>query len=172
MEAVDIVGAAVVGIALLRGLFSGLVRSAFSLGSFGGACIAVMLFSAPLGGWLESTSDGGIGAATAPWIAGVALAVTTATAISVAGRLLQRGVRAAGFSWVDRMGGAILGAALGVLLVAVGVWAVAFVLGRDHASIEDSHSLRVLERLEVVARTGDWRDLRFVDVAAPPPRER
>ena len=78
--------------------------------------------------------------------------------------MLRQGVRAAGLSWADRAGGAVLGAAEGALVVAVGVLIASMALGRDHSSIRNSRSLEALERLEVVVQEGD-----FPNVAAPPP---
>jgi membrane protein required for colicin V production len=159
---VDLLAATVVGIALLRGLFLGLVREAFSLGSIAAAVIAVRFFAASIGDWLVRVSDGSIGPTIAPWIAGAALVVISIAAIGMAGRWIRRGVSAAGFSWADRAGGGVLGAAEGALLVVVVVGLATTFLGRDHESVRGSHSLAALERLESMARERD------IDVSAPP----
>ncbi len=164
MAPVDLLAATVIGLALIRGVFLGLVREAFSLGSIAGAVIITRLAAGPFGDWLVATSDRAISAKFAPFIAGAALVVLTFTVLGFAGRMLRQGVRAAGLSWADRAGGAVLGAAEGALVVAVGVLIASMALGRDHSSIRNSRSLEALERLEVVVQEGD-----FPNVAAPPP---
>jgi uncharacterized membrane protein required for colicin V production len=81
------------------------------------------------------------------------------------GRWLRRGVKAAGFNWADRVGGAVLGAAEGTLLVVILIGLATSFLGRDHASFRGSHSLNALEHLEAMAQDRDWPD---IDVSAPP----
>ena len=164
MSPVDLLAAVAVAIGLLRGLFLGLIREAFSLGSIAAACIVARLFAAAAGAWLVRLSDGAIGA-SAPWIAGGALAVATIASVVSAGRFLARGVKAAGFSWADRAGGALLGAAEGALLVVVLLGVVTAIVGRDHDAIRGSHSLEALEHLEVLVQNRDWKE---IDVAAPP----
>jgi membrane protein required for colicin V production len=159
---VDLLAATVVGIALLRGLFLGLVREAFSLGSIAAAVIAVRFFAPSFGDWLARVSSGSIGPTVAPWIAGAAIVVITIVAVGIAGRWIKRGVSAAGFSWADRAGGGILGAAEGALLVVVVVGLLTTFLGRDHDSVRGSHSLAALEELESMAQDRD------IDVSAPP----
>ncbi len=83
-------------------------------------------------------------------------------AVGMAGRWIRRGVSAAGFSWADRAGGGVLGAAEGALLVVVVVGLATTFLGRDHESVRGSRSLAALEHLESMARERD------IDVSAPP----
>lgn len=164
MAPVDLLASAVISLALIRGLFLGLVREAFSLGSIAAAALVTRFGGEPFGDWLVATSDGGISKAVAPWISGVALVVLTFTLVGFAGRMLRKGVHAAGLSWADRAGGAVLGAAEGAVAVAIGVFIVSYALGRDHSALRDSKSLEALERLEVVVAESD-----FPNVAAPPP---
>lgn len=165
MASVDLLAAAVVAIALLRGLFLGLVREAFSLGSIAAAVIAVRFFAPSFGDWLVRVSSGSIGPTIAPWIAGAVVVVSVIAAVGMAGRWIRRGVKAAGFNWADRVGGAVLGAAEGALLVVVLLGLATSFLGRDHASIRGSHSLAALEHLESMVQGHNWRD---IDVSAPP----
>lgn len=165
MAPVDLLAGTVVAIALLRGLFLGLVREAFSLGSIAAAVIAARLFAPSVGDWLVRLSDGSIAPGIAPWIAGAAVVVSTIAGVGMAGRWIRRGVSAAGFSWADRAGGAVLGAAEGALLVVILLGVATAFLGRDHASVRGSHSLAAFEQLESMTQDGDWRD---IDVSAPP----
>ena len=101
----------------------------------------------------------------APWLAGAALAIGTLAAGALLGRLLRRGARLAWLGMPDRIGGALLGAAEGVLVSAILLLALTALIGRNHQLVAGSRSLAALERLERVAagvRPG-------VDVAAPPP---
>ena len=165
MSPVDLLAAVAIAVALLRGLFLGLVREAFSLGSVAAACIVARLYANPLGDWLVRVSDGSIGNGVAPWIAGAALAVASIAAVVAAGRWVKRGVMAAGFNWADRAGGAVLGAAEGALLVVVVLALVTTIVGRDHDAIRGSRCLDALERLEMLAQNREWKE---IDVAAPP----
>jgi len=165
IRSVDVVVAAILGVALLRGLFLGLIREAFSLAALGGACIVVRIYHVPAADWLVDVSRGEIGPDAAPWLAGAALGACTIAAIAIAGRLVRKGVRAAGLGWADRAGGALLGAAEGALLAGVVLLVVGAALGRDHPFMAGSRSIAALDRLE---RLADERDVGRIDVAAPP----
>ncbi len=160
--AVDIVVGAILGIAVLRGLFLGLVREAFSIASLGAACIAVRLFHAQAAGWLGELSEGRIGPGLAAWLGGALVAVLSIAIVVFAGRLLRRGVRWAGLGWADRAGGAVLGAAEGALVAGILLVLAASILGRTHPVLQASRSFAALQQLERVAQGPS------VDVAAPP----
>jgi membrane protein required for colicin V production len=169
IRSVDVVVAAILGVAMLRGVFLGLIREAFSIGALAGACVAVRLFTRPAAEWLVEVTRGELGPAAAPWVAGAALAVGSVAAVAIAGRLLQRGVRAAGLGWADRAGGALLGGAEGLLVAGLLLLILSAALGREHSFVADSHSIAALERLEQLA---EERELPRIDVAAPPPARR
>jgi uncharacterized membrane protein required for colicin V production len=161
---VDILVGTLLALAILRGFFLGLVREAFSLGSLCGAYFAVVLFVRPTADWILRAASGRIDPAAAPWIAGAILAVGAVALGMVAGRLLRRGVRAAGLSWFDRLGGGLLGMAEGLVVSAVLIALVAAAVGRDHPLLARTRSLLALERAEEIAAS-EGVD---VDVAAPP----
>ncbi len=165
VRSVDVVVAAILGVALLRGLFLGLIREAFSLAALGGACIVVRIYHAPAADWLIGASRGEIGPQAAPWIAGAALGVGTIAAVAIAGRLVRKGVRFAGLGWADRAGGAVLGAAEGALVAGVLLLVVGLTLGRNHPFVAGSRSIAALERIERIATE---REPGRIDVAAPP----
>jgi membrane protein required for colicin V production len=169
IRSIDVVVAAILGVAMLRGLFLGLIREAFSIGALAGACVAVRLFARPTAEWLVEVTRGEVGPAAAPWIAGAALVIGAVVVVAFAGRLLQRGVRAAGLGWADRTGGALLGGAEGLLVAGLLLLILSATLGREHAFVADSHSIAALEQLEQLA---EERELRPIDVAAPPPPRR
>ncbi|MCH2172160.1 CvpA family protein [Myxococcota bacterium] len=166
MTGVDLLALGVLCLALLRGLFIGLVREAFSLGGIAAACIMTRLFAAPLGEWITEVGRGSLPPSAGPWIAGGILVIASLVVVALVGRGLRKGLKAVGLGWADRMGGALLGTAEGMVAVAVALFLATSLLGRDHLALRDSHSLALLEQVEVLARKQDWKS---IDVAAPPP---
>ena len=164
-EPVDILVMAILGIAVLRGVFRGLIREAFSVAALAGACLTVKLFAAPLAARLETATGGEITGWAAPWLAGAILSVGTIVAIAIVGRFVRRGSRWAGLGWADRAGGAALGAAEGGLVVAILLVLAAMLLGREHPTLAESRSFAALQRIEQIAQAPDPRT---TDVAAPP----
>jgi len=164
-EPVDIAVMVILGIAVLRGVFRGLIREAFSIAALAGACVAVKLFAHPLAAWLETATDGGVEGWAALWLGGTTLAVGTIAVVVIAGRFLRRGSRWAGLGWADRAGGAVLGAAEGGLVTAILLMLAAVVLGREHPTLVDSRSFATLKQIEQIAQAPASRS---PDVAAPP----
>jgi membrane protein required for colicin V production len=167
MAPVDLLALCVLSIAVLRGLFLGLIREAFSLAAIGAACVAVRWFADPAAVWLDAQSGGRIGELAAPWVAGAGVAIAAAAAVAITGRLLRRGARAVGLGMIDRAGGALLGAVEGSLVIAVLLVLATTVVGRNHPVFAKTRSLAALERVESVAVGA-----RDTGVAAPPPSRR
>jgi membrane protein required for colicin V production len=164
-ESVDIIVGTIIGIACLRGFFLGLIREAFSLASLGASYMAVRAFVGPVAEWVGEISDGRIGEALAPWVAGAFLVLVTIGVVTTIGRVIRRGARAVGLGFVDRVGGGLLGATEGVLVVALLIMLVGDRIGRDHPAIADSRTLAALEHMELLAREAPAVE---VDVASPP----
>jgi uncharacterized membrane protein required for colicin V production len=164
IQPLDIVVAAIIAAAMLRGYFIGLVREAFSLGALGGAYLAVQLFTLPAADWLQEASGGDVGPRIAPWLAGAGLAIGTVLVVVLLGRGLQRTLKAAGLNWADRFGGAFLGAAEGVLVAGILLVLGTEVLGRDHPAFSETVSLAAIEQFEQLSQSSDIN----IDVAAPP----
>ena len=161
---IDLVAAAILGIAGLRGLFLGLIREAFSIGALAAAVVAVRAFRVPVAEWLLATSGGAISEGVAPWAAAGALGVGAIAAVTIAGRVMRIGARVAGLRWADRAGGAALGVAEGAIAAGALVLVAGALLGRAHPLLAQSRSLAALEQLERAAEP-----IRAADVAAPPP---
>jgi membrane protein required for colicin V production len=166
LTTVDLIAGAILALAILRGLFLGLIRELSSVASLVAACFVVRAYTPELAAWMARRWEGSLPEEIAPWLAGAALAAGTLAAGAVLGRLLRRGARLAWLGMPDRVGGALLGAAEGVLVCAIGLLALGALIGRDHRLLAGSRSVAALERLEQIA-AGVAPD---VDVAAPPPR--
>jgi len=163
---VDFVLLVILAIAFLRGILRGLLREAFSIASLAAACMVVMLFYGNAAEWLLRVTQGRIGEIGAPWVGGALLGIATIGLITLLGRLLRKGAKFAGLGWADRAGGALLGAAEGVLACVAVVSLLGYAIGRDHPLLAQSRSLEALEQLEHIAQTGELPPL--PDVAAGP----
>jgi len=164
-ESVDIVVGTIIAIACLRGFFLGLIREAFSLASLAAAYMAVRAFVGPVTGWVGEISGGRINAALEPWVAGALLVLVTIGAVTTVGRIVRRGARAVGLGFVDRVGGGLLGATEGVLVVVVLIMLVGDRIGRDHPAIANTRTLAALEQMELLASEAPPAE---IDVASPP----
>jgi len=164
-ESVDIIVGTIIGIACLRGFFLGLIREAFSLASLGAAYLAVRAFVLPVADWVGEISGGRIGEALAPWVGGALLVLVTIGVVTSIGRVVRRGARAVGLGFADRVGGGLLGATEGVLVVVVLAVLLGDQFGRDHPAIANSRTFAVLEQMELLARRPPPAE---VDVASPP----
>jgi membrane protein required for colicin V production len=163
---IDLAALAIVGLAMLRGVWLGLIREVMSVAALVVAVVVVRRYGADVSAWMVSSSQGGIAPVLAPWLAGTALAIGSIVAGAVLGRLLRSGAKLAWLGMPDRVGGALLGAAEGVLLCAILLVAATHLVGRRHPLVEGSRSIAALERLEHFAG-GKLPAAR--DVAAPPP---
>jgi len=183
MTPFDTVVGALFLLALVRGLVRGLLREAFSIASLAAAIVMVRLFNADVAQWLVARNEGDVSLEAAPWLAGVLLVVGTIGAMTLAGRITRRGAKAAGLGWADRAGGAVIGAAEGVLVAAVAVGLASHVMGDEHQMLLESQSVQALDDLDYFVRNGEpppdfeMPDLplpelelpELPDVAAPPP---
>lgn len=152
-------------VALLRGFFIGLIRESFSIAALAGAVLVTRATTAPAAELLQQWTDGEIGPALAPWLAGTAIAIATVAVIALLGRVLRRGARLAGLRWADRVGGAALGAAEGAVIAMVIVLGATWTVGRTHPQVAESRSL---EAYDVVRSFVEQSGEELPDVAAPP----
>jgi uncharacterized membrane protein required for colicin V production len=149
----DAVAAALLGLALLRGLWIGAVREAFSLAGLAAAAFAVRAWRAPLADWLVAHAPFSLAEWTAQAVAVIGLGAATLLAVGWLGRLAFRGVREAGLRLADRVLGALLGALEGAAVVAVLVLGLIALLGREDEALAGTRSLAAFEWAE--ARLGD-----------------
>lgn len=162
---IDMIVLTVLSIAILRGIWIGLIREGSSLAAIGIAIIVTRLLVDPFSARLTEITGGEITGKTAMWIAGVLLVVGTIIVLGFVARLLRRGAEAAGLGWADRLGGGALGAAEGAIVAAVLVTIALWLVGPDHATTEGARSIELVEELRsmrergelpAVASPGDW----------------
>ena len=145
---VDLAALAILILAVLRGLFIGLIREVFSLGALAAACIAVRLGAVPAADWMLLNLPFEMGSLTARVVAGVVIAIAVVVLVAGVGRVLRRGVRWAGLGFADRLAGGVLGAAEGALVIVVLMLLGIALLGRDHPALADSQTLAAFESAE------------------------
>lgn len=183
MSSLDYLVIALFSLALVRGLVRGLLREAFSIASLAMAVLVVRFFNADVAQWLVINIEGDISPEAAPWVAGLLLVVGTVGVMTLVGRVTRHGAKAAGLGWADRAGGAVVGAAEGVLVAGVVVGLATHVMGEDHEMLVESQSVKALDDLDYFVQNGEappgyeFPDLPLPDielpdlpdVAAPPP---
>ena len=161
----DMIVLTVLFIAILRGLWIGLIREGSSLAAIGIATIVTRLLIDPLAVQLTELTGGEITGKTAFWISGVLLVVATILVLGIVARLLRRGAEAAGLGWADRLGGGALGAAEGAIVAAVVVSIAIWLVGPTHATTDGARSIELVKQfqsmrengeLPSVASPGDW----------------
>lgn len=161
----DIIVLTVLSLAIVRGLWIGLIREGSSLAAIGVATIVTRLWIDPFSLRLTEITGGEVSGKAAMWITGILLVVTTIIVLGFAARLLRRGAEAAGLGLADRLGGGALGAAEGAVVAAVVVTIALWLVGPNHTATEGARSVEVVERLQTmrangelpaVASPGDW----------------
>ncbi len=145
LTGVDWVVIAILAIAILRGLFLGLVREAFSILALGGACILAWLYTDSLAGWVNGPAGSDLNPLVARGLSGAAIVVGVIIAVTLVSRMMQRGVKAAGLGFADRLAGGILGAAEGALAATLLLSLGTTFLGADHSLFAGSEALRWLQ---------------------------
>jgi membrane protein required for colicin V production len=154
-------------VGITRGAFIGMVREVLSMAGLAGAVLAARYGTPATAMALEDISRGAVSPSLAPWLAGTLLGIGAIVVATMISRLIQRGVRAAGLGWLDRIGGGLFGAAEGALVGLLVVLGATFIMGREHPSIDGSRSLALYdaahgylgkstEDLPNIAAPGDW----------------
>jgi membrane protein required for colicin V production len=149
---VDLATLAILILAVLRGLFIGLIREVSSLGALAAACIAVRLGTAPAAQWMLDTLRLDLSPLTARVVAGAVIAIAVIVCVAAVGRVLRRGVRWAGLGFADRLAGGVLGAAEGALVIVLLMLLSIALVGRDHPQLANSQTLAAFESAERLAQ--------------------
>jgi membrane protein required for colicin V production len=163
----DLVVATVVAVAAVRGLLLGLVREAFSLGALAAAVLSMRFLTAPATKALHPFLPERVPPLVAKVGCAILVALVGVALVAILGRLVHRGVRAAGLGFADRIAGAGLGAAEGLLVVSLGLAVLGAAIGRDHPALAASQAYAYFDRAQR-ALAGESAPPH--DVAAPPPR--
>jgi len=148
LRTLDAVAAALLALAALRGVWIGAVREAFSLAGLGTAVVVVRAWREPASRWLDAHGPFEVTELAAQILAALALGVGSLIAVALIGRIVRRGVRGAGLGLLDRLAGALLGAAEGAIVVAACVLGLAALLGREDEALVGTRTLAALEATE------------------------
>ena len=132
----DSVVLVVIGIAIVRGFWIGMIREGFSIASLGGALLAVRYGAPPAAGFLEKAAQGDLGPTVSLWIAGIAICIGAIFVIGAIGRMLRRGAHSFGLGWADRIAGGVVGAAEGALAAGVILVLTTWAIGADSPLVE------------------------------------
>jgi len=162
---IDGVVGTVLLVAVVRGVWIGLIRESFSIAALAAAVLAARYGAARGGAWLTEVTGGETGPFPPEWVAGTALAIGAAVTVAAVGYFVRRGARLVGLSWADRIGGGALGAAEGVVVAMLIVLGATFVVGRQHPVVSDSRSLAAYDALRSYVEEGADR---LPDVASAP----
>jgi uncharacterized membrane protein required for colicin V production len=154
-------------VAALRGLLLGLVREAFSLGALAAAVIAIRFLTGPTADALQPLFGKRMPAMALKVSSAILVALVGVLLVALLGRLVRRGVKAAGLGAADRIAGAGLGAAEGLLVVSLGLAVLSAAIGRDHPALTSSQAYAYFDRAQraIVGEPAPPQD-----VAAPSPR--
>ena len=166
MASLDGVVLTILGMAVARGLWRGLVREAFSMAALATAAFVVWRFEAPASAWLAAFAGDALPEMAARALAAVGLAVAAFGVVALLQRVVRRSVAAVGLGLLDRVGGGAVGALEGALVVWLLLSGARLALGEDHALLAGSRSVEVLEtvRAQISPSGAHARD-----VAAPAP---
>ena len=126
-DLVDVIALAVLAVAVLRGLWIGLVREVFSIAALAAAILAFRALREPVAALIAERTTWDPLVATAA--AGGVVVIGALLFVTIAGAIVRRLVGAAGLGAIDRIGGGVLGAAEGALVVGLALLAVTEVLG-------------------------------------------
>ena len=162
LSALDSIVVGVLGIAIARGVYIGLIREGFSIAALGGGLLAIRYGIVPAGSLIQSI---GFGETASNWIAGAAIGIAVVATVGVVGKKLRHGAQAIGLAWADRIAGGVIGAAEGALVAAVIVVGTTWVAGAASPIVTESQSVEFLEKLQTYV--AEHRD-ELPAVAAPP----
>jgi membrane protein required for colicin V production len=142
-EWIDLAAVGVLGLALLRGLWIGVVREAFSLAALAAAIFAFRALRAPVAEEIAMRTqwDPLIAAAAG----GGAVVIAALVFVTIVGAIVRRLVSSAGLSMIDRIGGGVVGAAEGALLVGLALFGATQVLGPRDPLLAGSRAVELVQ---------------------------
>jgi uncharacterized membrane protein required for colicin V production len=153
MSAVDLCALAILATAILRGMRIGWVGESISLAALGASLIAVPVWTPALARWLQNPNGLSVRYDLAPWLAGWLVFMVVLVAVGAFGRMMRGNSVTGGHGRLDRVGGAALGMAEGVLAAGLLIFVVVALGGRDHRALAGSWSVALLELTDGVDRS-------------------
>ncbi len=145
-DLVDVIALAVLAIAILRGLWIGLVREVFSIAALAAAVLAFRSLREPVAAMIAARTTWDPLIATAA--AGGVVVIGALIFVTLVGVIVRRVVGAAGLGTIDRIGGAAIGAGEGLLVIGLALLAVTEVLGPQDPLVAGSRALSIFERVQ------------------------
>lgn len=140
---IDVAALALFGLATLRGLWIGIVREAFSLAALAAAIFAFRALREPVADEIAMRTQWDPLVATAA--AGGAVVIAALLFVTLVGAIVRRIVNTAGLSFVDRIGGAVIGAAEGALLIGLALFGATEVLGTKDPLLAGSRAVAIFQ---------------------------
>jgi len=140
---IDVAALAVLGLAVLRGLWIGIVREAFSLAALAAAIFAFRALRAPVADEIAMRTHWDPLIATA--VAGGAVVIAALLSVALVGAIVRRLVDSVGLSSIDRIGGAVIGAAEGVLVIGLALFGATEVLGTRDPLFVHSRAFEIFQ---------------------------
>jgi len=142
-DVIDVVVLAVLVLALLRGLWIGVVREAFSLAALAAAIFAFRALRGPVAEEIAMRTQWDSLVAEAA--AGGAVVIGALLFVTIVGAIVRRLVSTAGLSFVDRIGGGAIGLAEGALLVGLALFGATEILGPKDPLLAGSRSVALFQ---------------------------
>ena len=140
---IDVAAFAVLGLAIARGLWIGIVREAFSLAALAAAIYAFRALREPVAEEIAMRTHWDPLIATAA--AGGAVVVAALLFVTLVGAIVRRLVSSVGLSFIDRLGGAVIGAGEGVLLIGLAIFGATEMLGAKDPLFAGSRAVAIFE---------------------------
>lgn len=172
ITAIDAAVVAVMLLAIIRGMFIGMIRESFSVAAIGAVVVGAVYGAGPAGIWLDNATAGEIGGTAAKILGGVAAGLLSGVVVGTAGRYVRRAARIVGLGMADRAGGALVGAAEGAVIALIVLAGASRMFGPEHPAVFNAYSVAVLEELKTAVETGTAPQLPGrTQVASGPPQE-
>ena len=106
LSALDSIVLGIFSIAVVRGVFIGLIREGFSIAALGGGLLAIRYGIEPVASVIRQAA-GGVGETASHWMAGAAIGIAVVAVIGVVGKKLRQGAQAVGLALI-RAGSTVL----------------------------------------------------------------
>ena len=152
---IDVVALGVLGLAVLRGLWIGMVREAFSLAALATAIFAFRALRGPVAEEIAMRTHWDPLIASAA--AGGVVVIAALVFVTLIGAIARRLVSSAGLSFFDRIAGAVVGAAEATLLVGLALFGATELLGAKDPLLAGSRAVAIFQSFSPHAEASEPR---------------